>query len=280
MTAEQPSRVWFDRSFELGLPTIAFPDILERLRGTPLRLEERMRAVGAKATARPSVSDGDSWSAQEHAGHLADLEHLWLRRLDDLSAGRDRLRDADLENRATWDADYNAKRAEDILADFRNLRAEMVARLEVLTESELAATALHPRLEQPMSAVDLCFFVAEHDDHHLSAITSRATEGKEADTVDARRVADLAQLFREAGAAHHQAFLETDGADPDWPIWYAQHLFPTLAPLLGEVTESEIVGWLLAWERTHQAIAPDRPWPEFYAQRLARLEAAASQHGP
>jgi hypothetical protein len=36
----------------------------------------------------------------------------------------------------------------------------------------LQLTAHHPRLEQPMTVVDLCFFVAEHDDHHLAAITS------------------------------------------------------------------------------------------------------------
>lgn len=280
MNADTPARVWFERSFELGLPAVALPDIVERLRGTPWRLEERMRAVGASATSRPADSPQTPWSAQEHAGHLVDLEHLWLGRLDDLAAGRERLRDADLENRATWDADHNARRAEDILADFRGLRAELVARVEAMSEAESVATALHPRLEQPMSVVDLCFFVAEHDDHHLAAITSRVISANDADAVDARRVADLAQIFREAGAAHHQAFLDTDGADPDWPIWYAHHLFPTLAPILDDVTESEIVGWLLAWERTHHAIAPDRPWPEFYAQRLARLEAASTKGAP
>ena len=36
--------------------------------------------------------------------------------------------------------------------------------------ADLARTALHPRLRQPMSVTDLCFFVAEHDDHHLQTI--------------------------------------------------------------------------------------------------------------
>jgi|GEM_PF-4393916 len=31
-------------------------------------------------------------------------------------------------------------------------------------------TALHPRLKTPMRIVDLAYFVAEHDDHHLSRI--------------------------------------------------------------------------------------------------------------
>ena len=34
----------------------------------------------------------------------------------------------------------------------------------------------------------------------------------------------LENLFRETGQAHHQAFLSTNGADPDWPIWYAGYL--------------------------------------------------------
>ena len=35
---------------------------------------------------------------------------------------------------------------------------------------------------------------------------------------------NLVDLFREAGHAHHAAFAATDGADPDWPIWYADYL--------------------------------------------------------
>jgi hypothetical protein len=39
-----------------------------------------------------------------------------------------------------------------------------------MSPAELARTSLHPRLQQPMSVVDLCFFVAEHDDNHLRTI--------------------------------------------------------------------------------------------------------------
>jgi|SRR5271169_3406603 len=41
-------------------------------------------------------------------------------------------------------------------------------KLEVLTEDEVARTALHPRLQQPMRLLDWAYFVAEHDDHHLA----------------------------------------------------------------------------------------------------------------
>lgn len=113
---------------------------------------------------------GEAWSIAEHAGHLADLEPLWLGRVDDLLAGEERLRPADLQNRATWEANHNARPLAEILAEFRRRRASLIERLEGLSETELRASALHPRLEQPMTIVDLCFFVAEHDDHHLTTI--------------------------------------------------------------------------------------------------------------
>ena len=33
----------------------------------------------------------------------------------------------------------------------------------------------------------------------------------------------LENLFHEVGEAHHQAYIETDGADPEWPLWYADY---------------------------------------------------------
>jgi hypothetical protein len=39
-----------------------------------------------------------------------------------------------------------------------------------MSPTELTRTALHPRLRQPMPVVYLCFFVAEHDDHHVRTI--------------------------------------------------------------------------------------------------------------
>ena len=47
----------------------------------------------------------------------------------------------------------------------------VVGRLEARSPQLLERTALHPRLEKPMTVVDLFFFVAEHDDHHLAQIS-------------------------------------------------------------------------------------------------------------
>ena len=161
-------RVWFDRRFTLGLPPEALPDILERLRGTPLRLEERVSGLSPALLTRRT--DGH-WSIQENVGHLVDLEHLWLGRLDDFAERKEALRSADLQNRATWDADHNTADPRDLLGDFRRLRQWFVTRVEALADQELGVQAAHPRLGQPMTVVDHCFFVAEHDDHHLARIS-------------------------------------------------------------------------------------------------------------
>jgi uncharacterized damage-inducible protein DinB len=160
-------RVWFERRFELGLPVEAFPDVVERVRGTPVRLEKGVRGLESDVLTRRA---GDRWSIQEHVGHLLDLEELWGGRLDELMGGDKKLRAADLENRKTYEAKHNENSIDALLAEFRATRMGIVARLEALSDDELRKAALHPRLEQPMTVVDLFFFVAEHDDHHLACI--------------------------------------------------------------------------------------------------------------
>jgi len=160
-------RVWFERKFTLGLPPEAFPDILERLRGTPARLEERVSGLGRETLVRRV---GEAWSIQENAGHMLDLEPLWAGRLDEFARGDDRLRPADLGNRKTHEARHNEASMETLLAEFRRARSEIVRRAEALHPADLEHAALHPRLGQPMTVVDHLFFVAEHDDHHLARI--------------------------------------------------------------------------------------------------------------
>jgi len=163
--ARVPRRVWFDRAFDLGLPPEAFPDVVERLRGTPARLEERLRGVAPAVLVERR--DG-RWSIQENAGHLLDLEPLWAARLGELLSGAAVLKAADLQNAQTHAADHNRRPLAPMLRDFRAARGDLVARLEAVPEEALAYSALHPRLKQPMNVTGLCFFVAEHDDHHLA----------------------------------------------------------------------------------------------------------------
>jgi hypothetical protein len=77
----------------------------------------------------------------------------------------------------------------------------------------------------------------------------------------------LAALFREAGQAHHHAYRATDGADADWPIWYAEHLHEPLAALLGaSFTKSELVYLLVTLDRDLKARAPGAEWVGFYTR--------------
>ncbi len=159
---------WVEREFDFNLPVGVFPCVVERLRGTPARLEELTRGLPReRLTAKP----GGLWSAQEQAGHLLDLDGLHEGRLEDYARGLATLRAADMRNRKTEEAGHNGARLEDILAAFRAARARFVRRLEALTEAEVAASALHPRLRKQMRVIDMAYFTAEHDDHHLAAVT-------------------------------------------------------------------------------------------------------------
>jgi uncharacterized damage-inducible protein DinB len=158
---------WFERGFDFNMPVGVFPCVLERLRGTPARLEELVRGLPAELLAERRAG---KWSVQEHVGHLYDLDELHEGRLEDYARGLEVLRAADLSNRKTEEANYNSARVEDLLARFRSARASLVRRLESLTEEEIAASAVHPRLGKQMRVIDMALFVAEHDDHHLASI--------------------------------------------------------------------------------------------------------------
>jgi uncharacterized damage-inducible protein DinB len=160
--------VWFERKFELTFPVELHPSLCARLRGTPARLEELVRRSRRELlTARPN---NEKWSAQEHAGHLLDLEPLWLARIDDFLKDGSELTAADLNNRKTHEANHNARPLDRILAEFRDARLRLVQRAETIDPALLARSMLHPRLKQPMRLVDHLYFVAEHDDHHLARI--------------------------------------------------------------------------------------------------------------
>ena len=109
---------------------------------------------------------GEGWSAQENAGHLLDLEPLWLARVEDYANKHEILTAADLTN----EANHNSRQAAEILADFRKARSRFMERVQSLDTDVHATTALHPRMKTPMRMVDHLYFVAEHDDHHLARI--------------------------------------------------------------------------------------------------------------
>jgi uncharacterized damage-inducible protein DinB len=159
--------IWYDRKFDFSFPVELFPNQCARLRGTPARLEEVLR--GCPHEILINKEEG-RWSAQEHAGHLLDLEPLWLARVADYVVASDQLTVTDLRNRKTDEANYNARPLEQILTEFRAARKRLLDRIKELDSSLFARAITHPRLKTPMRLVDHLFFVAEHDDHHLARI--------------------------------------------------------------------------------------------------------------
>lgn len=148
------------------MPVGAFPGVVERLRGTPARAAELFAGVADEQLRRHASHE---WSAKCHVGHLDDLHDLDERRLNEFLAGAAILSAADPSNRRTYNTDHDGAPAAEIVARLRAHRAELVSRLDMLSESQIAATALHPRLGRPLRLIDWTFFVAEHDDHHLAA---------------------------------------------------------------------------------------------------------------
>ena len=167
---------WTDRKFDFSFPAGIFPEMIERLRGTPARLEERIRSLPEVVLQRKV---GERWSIQENAGHLLDLESLVAQRLDEYLAGATELHAADMSNRKTYEANHNQGSIQLILSEFREQRTGLVNRLDSLETPIFELTALHPRLNVPMRLVDMIYFQAEHDDFHLARISELMREASE-----------------------------------------------------------------------------------------------------
>jgi uncharacterized damage-inducible protein DinB len=159
--------LWYERKFEFSFPAELHPNVRARLRGTPARIEEALRDHSRETLA---TKPQGKWSAQEHAGHLLDLEPLWLTRVNDYVAGSAELTVTDLQNRKTDQANYNAQPLGKILADFRAAREKLLKHVAELDAALFSRSIPHPRLKVPMRLVDHLYFVAEHDDHHLARI--------------------------------------------------------------------------------------------------------------
>ncbi len=160
---------WIERAFCFDSAKSMYPNLVERVRGGPARVEDTVKDV--PATLR-TQRIGAGWSIQENVGHLLDIEPLMAGRLDDLTSGLAQLRAWEETNRATWEAEHNAKSLESLLTGFRNARLKLVARLDALDHSLIERAAFHPRLKQPMRTIDLVYFIAEHDDYHLAKIAA------------------------------------------------------------------------------------------------------------
>jgi hypothetical protein len=160
--------LWIERAFRFDFPVTKWPDLLERVRGTPARLEERVN--GCSREVLICKPEGGGWSIQENVGHLLDLGYLASRRIEQILAGEKELIAADMSNEKTQVARHNQREIVELLAEFRSERAGLVRKFESLSEVDWGKSGLHPRLKQPMRIVDIAYFDSEHDDYHLGRI--------------------------------------------------------------------------------------------------------------
>ncbi|MEI6408344.1 MAG: DinB family protein [Bacteroidota bacterium] len=159
---------WFDRKFPPIEDNGLFPSILERLEYTAIRLNYKIERL---LVSTPGEAQEGKWSIKKEIGHLIDLEPLWYERMLQIIKGDPDLKVADLTNRKTHETDYDSRAFDDLIGDFGAARQKMIDLLRNITPDDLENVAIHPRLGTPMRLIDLAYFVAEHDDHHLAQIT-------------------------------------------------------------------------------------------------------------
>jgi hypothetical protein len=101
---------------------------------------------------------------------LIDLELLHHLRVLEFRALKSDLSAADMSNAKTEAANHNTRSLEALLNEFQKGRKAFINDFKSLSEASVQHKALHPRLKVFMKPVDLLFFVAEHDDHHLATM--------------------------------------------------------------------------------------------------------------
>jgi hypothetical protein len=82
----------------------------------------------------------------------------------------------------------------------------------------------------------------------------------------------LKGLFHEVGEVHHQTYIEKDGTDPEWPLWYAAYLREKLGRLHdASFTKSELVHMLVLVANEQLLRAPGANWARYYAKKFIAL---------
>ncbi|MEL6811073.1 MAG: DinB family protein [Bacteroidota bacterium] len=161
---------WTAHVFNLDIDPGWADNILSRLKGTEIKLRHYCQHIpNEQLIHKPN----ESWSIKEHIGHLIDLEPLHEKRLHEFASLKTELSAADMSNLATEKAHHNLRPLEDLIIDFAQGRTSFIKEYHSLPEQSLYHMATHPRLKVGMKPVDLLFFVAEHDDHHLTTILER-----------------------------------------------------------------------------------------------------------
>ncbi|GHO96204.1 hypothetical protein KSF_062520 [Reticulibacter mediterranei] len=77
----------------------------------------------------------------------------------------------------------------------------------------------------------------------------------------------IAALLHQAGEAHLATHQETNGDDPDWPIWYAGYLLENgfEALLDAKLLRSDLIYLLVLVDKQQKIEAPGAQWERYYA---------------
>jgi DinB superfamily len=154
---------WFDRKLTFERPVEMLPYYLIRLEGTLPRLREMVADCSEELLA---MRFENKWSVKENIGHLGEVDEIACKRIDEMRRGVPNLAPAVFEPH--WD--FNRMPIFEILNYFHVNRKKNLEQYRSLDPAELKQSSMHPRLRVKMTPVDLAWFDAEHDDHHLVRI--------------------------------------------------------------------------------------------------------------
>jgi N-acetylglutamate synthase-like GNAT family acetyltransferase/uncharacterized damage-inducible protein DinB len=158
---------WFERNFDFSFGTELYGTLLERLQSAPNRFMEVTRMLPDEILV---FRHENKWTIKENIGHLQLLEPLWRIRFEEIKSGISEMSPADLNNSATDDMNFNTFGLQELINTFADQRTKTIDFLGSLQKSDFTKRSTHPRLQQPMRIIDLMYFVAEHDLHHLNAV--------------------------------------------------------------------------------------------------------------
>jgi uncharacterized damage-inducible protein DinB len=158
---------WFDRKFDFNIGIDDYPAIYKRLQQVPDTLAALL--INKPNDILSHQPDG-KWSVKEHTGHLSVLEPLWRSRIHDIMEKKPMLTPTDLNNNATSQAGFNNYDITALISKFAEERKQTLSLLDSINIRDHQHTSLHPRMQQPMRLIDILYFTAEHDDHHLGVI--------------------------------------------------------------------------------------------------------------
>jgi len=115
------------------------------------------------------------WSARENLAHLCRYHEIFLDRLNRIVSEDQphfaRYRAEDDERWSSW----SSQAVDLLLARIRELRREVLSKINSLSDEQLAKTGIHPVLGEMDIALWLEFFLL-HEAHHLYAILFRLLE--------------------------------------------------------------------------------------------------------